>query len=253
MKTFKGKIIKNNVDQFHNDVCNSGSYVYTTEKLSCQYANERISRVIADCYSFSGKSVLDIGCGDGTYTLQFPLLGAKKTLGIDPAPAAINIATQKAKEANLTNLVDFEVANIYTLDEQLKNRFFDCIILRGVLHHLPDPAEAIRKIASLANTIIILEPNGYNPVLKLLERFSHYHIEHEEQSFFPGTLKSWCQSAGLAISSTAYFNLVPMFCPNWMAKICRKAKPLESIPLLREIICGQHLIVAKNDSKLAIF
>ena len=32
----------------------------------------------------------------------------------------------------------------------------------------------------------LIEPNGYNPTLKLIERFSRYHREHGEKSYAPG-------------------------------------------------------------------
>jgi len=247
VKIEKEKIIKDNVYRFDDDVRNTGSYAYTAEKLSAQFANERISRAIAQSYEFLGKRVLDLGCGDGTYTLEFPSLGAIEVLGIDPAEIAVEAASRRAKNTELGAVVSFEVGNIYALKEQIGDRYFDCVIMRGVLHHLPDPQKAIDCISLLANTVIILEPNGYSPVLKLLERFSRYHIEHEERSFFPGTIKSWCESAGLGVTVIEHLNLVPMFCPDWMAKICRRIESIvEKTPGLREIGCGQCIIVANR-------
>ncbi len=247
MKPEKEKTIKDNVHRFDDDVRKTGSYAYTSEKLSAKFANARISEAIAKNYEFSGKRILDLGCGDGTYTLEFPSLGATEVLGIDPAEVAVEAANRKAKSAGLDSVVSFEAGNIYELKEQIGNRQFDCVVLRGVLHHLPDPEKAIGCVSSLANCVIILEPNGYNPVLKLLERFSRYHIEHEERSFLPGTIKYWCDSAGLNVAVVEHLNLVPMFCPDWMANICQTVEPVvEIIPGLREIACGQCLIVASH-------
>ena len=190
MKTRTDKTIKDNVQRFDNDVLITGSYAYTAEKLSAKLANKRISESIAKSYEFSGKRVLDLGCGDGTYTLEFPSLGALEVLGIDPAATAIDAANRKSLGAGLNEIVHFEVGNIYELKEQIGDRIFDCVVLRGVLHHLPDPKKAVDCISSLANTVIILEPNGFNPILKLLEIFSSYHKEHEEKSFFSSTIKT---------------------------------------------------------------
>lgn len=247
MNTQNDKTIKENVHRFDDDVRKTGSYAYTNEMLSAKFANARISESIAKSYEFSGKRVLDLGCGDGTYSLEFASLGAIEVFGIDPAEVAVEAANRKAKNAGLDTVVRFEAGNIYALKEQLGDRRFDCVVIRGVLHHLPDPKKAVACVASLANTVIILEPNGYNPVLKLLERFSRYHIEHEERSFLSSTLKSWCESAGLSVSVCEHFNLVPFFCPDWMAEICRKLEPIiERIPVLREIGCGQCIIVANR-------
>ena len=247
MKAENEKTVKDNVHRFDDDVRKTGSYAYTSEKLSAKFANARISESIAKNYDFSGKRILDLGCGDGTYTLEFPSLGAIEVLGIDPAEVAVEAGNRKARNAGLGAVVSFEAGNIYDLKDQLGERHFDCVVLRGVLHHLPDPQRAVACISVLANTVIILEPNGCNPVLKLLERFSRYHIEHEERSFFPGTLKSWCELAGLNVAVIEHLNLVPMFCPDLMARICRSAEPVvERIPVLRAIGCGQCLIVANR-------
>jgi SAM-dependent methyltransferase len=247
MTTHSDKTIKDNVQRFDDDVLKTGSYAYTAEKLSAKYANKRISESIAKCYDFSGKRVLDLGCGDGTYTLEFPSLGAIEVLGIDPAKIAVDAANRKALDTGLSAIVHFEVGNIYALKEQIGARVFDCVVLRGVLHHLPHPQKAVDCISSLANTVIILEPNGCNPVLKWLERFSSYHVEHEEKSFLPGTIKSWCKLSGLNVTVCELLNLVPMFCPDWLAKICRSVEPIvEKTPLLREIGCGQCIIVAQK-------
>lgn len=238
---------KENVNKFDDDVRKTGSYAYTTDKVSAQFANARISQSIQQSYDFVGKSVLDLGCGDGAYTLEFPSFGVKEIVGIDPANAAIDSANAKAKELGLDDKVHFEVGNIYALESFLEEGRFDCIILRGVLHHLPDAERAILGLASFDGTIVVLEPNGHNPVLKLLEKFSRYHIEHEERSFSPATIKTWLKNSGFTISSSEVVNLVPYFCPDWMAKTLRFFNPLaESIPIVRSIACGQVTIVGKK-------
>ena len=239
------EIAKDNVRQFDEDVRRTGSYVYTAERLSSRYANGRISECIAECYAFAGKRVFDLGCGDGTYTIEFARLGAAEVLGLDPAQAAIDAAIEKARAAGVADRVRFKVANIYMLDDAVRSGEHDCIVLRGVLHHLPDPERAIQNVAGLAGTVVILEPNGYNPVLKVLEKVSTYHVEHEEQSFAPAMLREWCRRAGFASVSVRYLNLVPMFCPDWMARLGRVIGPVvERIPLARQLSCGQCLIVA---------
>lgn len=240
--------IKKNVSKFDEDVRQTGSYAYTADHLSARIANSRFSECIASSYDFKGKAVLDLGCGDGTYTLEFVSLGVKKILGIDPAIVAIESAENKARVLGLDNTVKFEVGNIYELDKYLNDNSFDCIVLRGVLHHLPDPERAINGLAKFRGTIIVLEPNGNNPVLKLLEKYSRYHVEHEERSFSPSTILSWLSDAGFHISSCKVFNLVPMFCADWLAKVLRAIGSIvERLPLLRDITCGQSIIVAQKE------
>jgi hypothetical protein len=46
--------------------------------------------------------------------------------------------------------------------------------------------KAIQIICNIADEIIVAEPNGYNPVLKIMEKVSPYHIQHEEKSYALG-------------------------------------------------------------------
>jgi 2-polyprenyl-3-methyl-5-hydroxy-6-metoxy-1,4-benzoquinol methylase len=236
---------KQNVQRFDNDVRETGGYAYTGDRLSARLANARISRSISESFDFRGASVLDLGCGDGAYTVEFATLGVRQVVGLDPAAVAIEAARTRAQALGLSDIVSFEVGNIYALDEYLAPGRFDCIVIRGVLHHLPDPARALAGLSAFGGTVVVLEPNGNNPVLKLLERFSRYHIEHEERSFRPGQICDWLTTAGFTMRSSGVINLVPMFCPDMMARVCRQVEPLvERIPLMREIACGQSIIVA---------
>lgn len=237
--------IKQNVRRFDEDVRKQGAYAYTGDRLSARLANSRISRSIAESFDFYGSSVLDLGCGDGAYTVEFAALGVRQVVGLDPAAVAIDAARTRAQVLGIADTVRFEVGNIYNLDKLLTSGQFDCIVIRGVLHHLPDPARALAGLSGFNGTVVVLEPNGNNPILKLLECFSRYHIEHEERSFRPGLICRWLNAAGLTVRSSRVLNLVPFFCPDPIAKALRGIEPVvERIPLLRDIACGQSIIVA---------
>lgn len=235
---------KKNVSVFSRDVSEGGFYAYTGERLSSQLANERISKGVNHIYPVQGKKILDIGCGDGTYSLELFAHGAASVLGIDPSTKAIEAATAKAQSAGVVEHVSFQPGNIYDL---ALTETFDCMVLRGVLHHLPDAAKALQAIAPFASALVIVEPNGTNPVLKVIEKTSTYHKEHEEQSFLYPTIKTWLIHAGFTSIDHCYINLVPYFCPDWMAKLCKKVEPLvEAVPFVRNIACGQYMILAQK-------
>jgi 2-polyprenyl-3-methyl-5-hydroxy-6-metoxy-1,4-benzoquinol methylase len=249
MTHHSSKLIKQNVSQFDSDVLAGGSYVYTSERLSAHTANARISRSVAEAFDFRGKSVLDVGCGDGAYTMEFAALGARRVLGVDPAAVAIEAATVRAELVGIDKVTSFAVGNIYEIEAILSKEDFDCIVIRGVLHHLPDAERAITGLASFPGTVVIVEPNGNNPVLKLLEKYSRYHVEHEEQSFTPRLIRKWLKNAGFQELRTSMVNLVPFFCPDWMVPPLQLSERLvEHIPIIRDISCGQSVIVA-NRSK----
>jgi len=239
--------VKKNVLKFEEDVRAGGGYEYTGDRFSASLANACISEAIAAAYDFRGKTVLDVGCGDGAYTLQFPSLGAGRTYGVDPASAAIEAARKRAVENGVEDVVIFQEGNVYDLQRFLADNEVDCIVFRGVLHHLPDPERAIRSLRGFAGTIVVLEPNGYNPVLKILEKVSKYHIEHEERSFSASTLSTWLHGAGFSDRKISYCNLVPMFCPDMLARCCKWCEPLvEKIPFIKQLCCGQVVIAASR-------
>lgn len=238
-------LIKQNVHRFGADVTAAGSYLYTAERRSARAANARLSSSISDIYDFRGKSVLDIGCGDGAYTVEFPALGVRRIVGIDPAAAAVAAANLRAASQGVSDTASFEVGNIYNLGKHLIAQDIDCIVLRGVLHHLPDPARAIAGLADFNGAILIVEPNGANPILKLIEKYSRYHVEHEERSFAPSLIRRWLHRTGFRVEESQLVNLVPFFCPDWAVAPLQWAEwPVERLPLVRDIACGQSVMLA---------
>lgn len=232
---------KKNIDIFDNDVIKNKGYIYThSEQLSTKLSNERMSRGIAEIINLKSKTVLDLGCGDGTFSLSLADLGAKHVLGIDPATQAIQMAQEKALKNGYKNLL-FDVGNIYDL--KFNDNQFDVVVLRGVLHHLPDPERAIALAVKWGMEVVILEPNGMNIALKVIEKISAYHREHEEQSFLMPTLKKWIENANAKIEQHRYINFVPIFCHNYLARFFKKLEPfIEKTPVIRALSCGQYVL-----------
>jgi SAM-dependent methyltransferase len=232
------------VEVFSKDA-SGGGYLYTRpEHLSARYSNARMSEAIATAVPLAGRRLIDLGCGDGTYTRDFVTRDRMSfVLGIDPAQDAIAHARTLATGAGVFNC-EFRQAGIDDLDDAEQ---FDVAVLRGVLHHLDDPAAAVRKALRIARDVVILEPNGLNPVLKIIERTSAYHREHGERSFVPALLEDWVRVAGGRVVARRFINLVPFFCPAPLARVLKSVEPIiEVLPLLRRIACGQTLIVARS-------
>jgi ubiquinone/menaquinone biosynthesis C-methylase UbiE len=91
-----------------------------------------------------GQSLLDVGCGPGTITLDFARTVAPgPVLGIDPAEEPLVAAREQAASEGLTS-VRFEVADVYALD--LPDDSFDVVHAHQVLQHLADPVAALREM-----------------------------------------------------------------------------------------------------------
>ena len=224
-------------NSFAEDMDVLGGYTYTrSNSLSGRLSNERISKAILHGLDCHGKTVLDIGCGDGAYTLEYITSGARSVVGIDPVDEAIRSAAEKYK--HIPNL-SFKCQDLYTMPVAEK---YDVAIVRGVLHHTPDIKRAIRVICSVAKEIVVVEPNGYNPVLKIIEKLSPYHVQHEERSFPPCLLRREFEKNGATLLASEYVGLAPFFCPDWLAKILKFFEPaVEKIVLIKQLACGQYV------------
>jgi SAM-dependent methyltransferase len=238
---------KKNVISFNKDVENLGGYQYLTgEVFSSTVSAKRLNDAIHKITDWNKKTIIDVGCGDGKLTKNLIDYGATSVVGIDPADKAVERASQDY--SNISNL-KFLVGSAYQIP--YADKYFDIAIIRGVLHHLQDPQLALLEASRIAKEVIVLEPNGLNPVLKLIEKISPYHIEHEERSFLPVTLKNWGKNAGLKLEKIEYINLVPVFCPTSIVKLLKKIEPIVEVTFLKYIVCGQLLLRFKSQHENA--
>jgi SAM-dependent methyltransferase len=91
-----------------------------------------------------GASVLDVGCGPGTITLDFAgRVAPGRVLGIDEAQSVIDLARSEQAERHIRN-VEFRTADVYALD--LPDDMFDVVHAHQVLQHLTDPVAALREM-----------------------------------------------------------------------------------------------------------
>jgi SAM-dependent methyltransferase len=228
---------------FNNDAASNAGYQYTQgASASSIIANRRLSDAVLASADFRDKRVLDVGCGDGTYTVElYDRAGAASIHGIDGATQAVELARTRVG----TRAITFEAGSAESLP--MEDDSFDVAHLRGVLHHVDDPKRALGEAMRVAPVVVVTEPNGYNPVLKVLERVSPYHIQHEERSFFPVTLGGWARALGGIVRSPEFVGLVPFFCPDPMARALKLVEPLlERTPLFRQLCCGTYVFVVER-------
>ncbi len=236
--------MEKNIEEFNRDVRERRGYVYTSDKRrSFLVANRRITDEVLAFAGIVGKRVIDVGCGDGTYTQMLADAGAAYVLGADAARDAIECAKEKIGDRG--NLC-FRVQSAYDL-EGIGERF-DLAVIRGLLHHLDDAPRAIRQSVAVAREAVVVEPNGYSPALKVIEKLSRYHREHGEKSYTPSSLDRWFAEAGARVVRRSYIGLIPMFCPDALIGPLKSWESLvERLPIVRHLLCAQYVLHVRTD------
>jgi tRNA (mo5U34)-methyltransferase len=86
-----------------------------------------------------GKSVLDIGCNAGFYSMEMKRRGADRVLGIDFDEAYLAQARFAAEVSRL----DIEFREVSVYDVAKLHERFDLVLFMGVLYHLRHPLLAL--------------------------------------------------------------------------------------------------------------
>ncbi len=88
--------------------------------------------------AFAGATIAEIGCGNGRYIRTLARY-ARRVVGIEPGDGVENARRYCADAAN----VDVVRADVYALPPLPP---LDWVLCIGVLHHLPEPLEALRRM-----------------------------------------------------------------------------------------------------------
>jgi SAM-dependent methyltransferase len=234
---------KRNVGVFDHDAATHGGYLYTAESsLSSRLATTRSLDLIVDAAPLATRSVIDLGCGDGYFTRRiWAQARPRRMLGMDAAGAAV----AQARQACTDERIEFAVGDVHRLP--FPDDSFDVALLQSILHHDDDPGDVIREAFRVARTVVIHEPNGNNLGLKIIERTSSYHREHGEKSYRPAQMARWIRAAGAEVRLLRFAGFVPMFCPDWMARLTKRLEPLvEWTPVVKSQASAVYVVVAER-------
>jgi tRNA (mo5U34)-methyltransferase len=87
----------------------------------------------------TGKTVLDIGCNGGFYSIEMKRRNARHVVGIDHDPHYLRQAAFAASHAGLE--IEFHRMSVYELARL--GRRFDLVLFNGVFYHLRHPLLAL--------------------------------------------------------------------------------------------------------------
>jgi tRNA (mo5U34)-methyltransferase len=123
-----------------------------------------------------GKSVLDIGCNAGFYSIEMKRRGANRVLGIDSDERYL---AQARMAAEVLGFDEIEFAKLDVYDVGAIGETFDLVIFMGVLYHLRHPLLALDLIREhVAKDMLLFQS---------MLRVSKFVLEIEEDYDFEET------------------------------------------------------------------
>src|SRR5256886_14509180 len=135
-----------------------GTRQYFDEVEARKYFVEPHIPIFAEFPRWSGKKVLEVGCGIGTDTLSFARHGALVT-SVDLSVRSLEIARQRVSVYGLEKQVRFYFANAEELSCYVPVEPYDLIYSFGVIYHTPHPGvvlEQLRQYTRPGTTIKIM-------------------------------------------------------------------------------------------------
>jgi tRNA (mo5U34)-methyltransferase len=132
----------------------------------------------------TGKSVLDIGCNAGFYSLEMKRRGAERVLGVDFDERYLAQARFAAEQRGVE--IEFRQLSVYdvgTLGEK-----FDLVIFMGVLYHLRHPLLALDLIREhVAKDLMLFQSmqRGSSDAMPVAEDYDFWQTEMFARLDFP--------------------------------------------------------------------
>jgi len=122
-----------------------GTREYFDEVEQRKYFVEAHIPGFAEFSRWSGRRVLEIGCGIGTDTVNFARAGARVT-AVELSDASADVARQRLHVYGLSDRVTIQVGNAEELPDILPPQTFDLVYSFGVIHHSPQPDRIVAHV-----------------------------------------------------------------------------------------------------------
>ena len=205
-----------------------------------------------------GKTILDVGCGNGQYSVFFALIGAN-VYGIDITPVGIEVSRKIAKINDVAERCHFSIQNAANMN--FADSTFDIVIMHEVLHHAikyPGVREEVLRVLKNDGIFICAEGLDGNPLFRLGRFFTMRGKEAKGDVVLTlSDLEEFAKKdfsdhqielMSLLFMSKRIFRDVLDFPPiRWFLYILKKTDDilLFLFPVLRKY-CGEVILVARK-------
>jgi tRNA (mo5U34)-methyltransferase len=169
---------------FHN--IDLGGVPTAPDHFLGDYPNMKFRRFEAHLPSdLAGKTVLDIGCNAGFYSMEMKRRGAARVVGIDSDERYLAQARFAAETLGYRNI---EFRNLSVYDVGALGEKFDLVVFMGVLYHLRHPLLALDLIHEhVAGDMLLFQSmqRGSKQVMEIEADYPFEETEVFRQSAWP--------------------------------------------------------------------
>lgn len=148
-------------DHFHDDASRFDA-IYEEEKgLVTRFIDnwwrgvvrKRLELNVEKFKPFAGKRILDVGCGSGRFCFEYAKNGADEAVGIDFAPAMIEISNKLAKEMGVEDRCKFYCG---AFPDDLPKDTFDGSSANGFFDYIENPVPIIKAMKDFTKGKMIM-------------------------------------------------------------------------------------------------
>jgi len=183
----------------------------------------------------TGRSVLDIGCNAGFYSIEMKKRGAERVLGIDSDDLYLNQARFAAEVAE----ADIEFRNLSVYDVAALGERFDFVIFMGVFYHLRHPLLALDLVREhVAGDLMLFQSmqRGSSRVMAVAENYpfseealfddpDYPRMHFIEQRYADDPTNWWVPNAGAVEAMLRSAGFAILDHPEAEVYLCRIAAP----------------------------
>jgi 2-polyprenyl-3-methyl-5-hydroxy-6-metoxy-1,4-benzoquinol methylase len=147
---------------FWNQEADAFERIYSHEKSKLATTLDRVFRkdmyerfvfTLENCAPISGRSFLDVGCGNGIYGIELAKKGAASVVGLDISPVMIARCRDAAKREGLQDRMTFVQTDLL---EYVADRRFDVSYGIGLFDYISDPMPVLRRMRELTGDKAIM-------------------------------------------------------------------------------------------------
>ena len=128
-------------------------FANTLDQIFRKDMYERYTFTIEHCEPVKDRKFLDVGCGNGMYSLELARRGAAKVTGIDIAEVMIDLCRNSSREKGFDDVCSFIQTDLLDYKPDTK---FDVSFGIGLFDYISDPLPVLKRMCEVSTDRAIM-------------------------------------------------------------------------------------------------